>query len=997
LNAIIRLDSGSLLRLGEPRADQPQNPGVIANLLQDPIEYCLSTINQQWLRLQQGALRLFTTEPQRLRINTPYMNASIEGTEFFVSVSAKSTRVDVVQGSVAVCNAAGSVEDKNRLLKDGESAESINGGPPVLVTPRGAAQWALHFPKLSPSQTLAESSSNALQLLQHGQADSAIGQLENSQEAFDLALHSLIRITLNELEEAKSLSDDAIMQDNKEPTAWLARSYVEQANFELEEALKSLRQAHLLDLSRTDIQARLAEVLLATGREREAFDLAVTSVDRSPNIGRLQAVLGLLQLGRYEMHSAKQSFNTARELDPEDPIPRFGLALAHMRTNQVPKALQEMQLAVNLQPNSSLLRSYLGRLYLELGRMEEAAEQLTLANQFDPNDPTPLLFSALLSQRQGQPVMALTDLKQSETLVNRRAVYRSRASLDEDFAVALASRARIYQELGFSELARLDGMRSLQRDPGSYVGHRLMADFYLNRPRRELARQSEILQAQILQPLNNNPSQLRVADQNLSAFRDSGPFGVSLGEYNRLFTREGINRRIGIRTGSNNSKDAETQFAGLKNNTSIALSGFFSRTDGIDVNRDGRTSIVAGNLHQRVNNQLDLQLQLEKRTDETGDFSHTVTREVFDRNGRTKIKRNGLRLSAFFRPMLTKGNIFEVQHRKKATNQNVHLGLIATQEQQDFQKRVFSLNPSNDTTSRRNSVTESNVYGYRFSTFYSPHFGEVDSTIGLSLDSSHGRNRNKLSLNPKLGLGFKKGKTYWRAAAFRGSRRSILAARSLEPGNIMGFAQTVLQNLVNASTVVGVGVDTETFTHNSIPESGVSTGAEISLRKTDHTRVNKKLPRSTELEFQAYTHVTSQPYAITISARTSSWRSNEIELETQRIGQPRARTIRIDLDLRRYWKSGLSISFQPQYIYQRGRFYNFTSEPTSESKDAVVVVNLAINLNLNRYLGRFSDGILSFTGANIFDRAFSFQDEEPTNPSIAYERHLTLKVQLTTH
>ena len=60
-----------------------------------------------------------------------------------------------------------------------------------------------------------------------------------------------------------------------------------------------------------------------------------------------------------------------------------------------------------------------------------------------------------------RPVEALQDLQKSIELNDNRAVYRSRLLLDEDLAARSATLGRIYTDLGFQQLALVEGWKSL--------------------------------------------------------------------------------------------------------------------------------------------------------------------------------------------------------------------------------------------------------------------------------------------------------------------------------------------------------------------------------------------------------------------------------------------------------------------------------------------------------------------------------------------------------
>ena len=117
---------------------------------------------------------------------------------------------------------------------------------------------------------------------------------------------------------------------------------------------------------------------------------------------------------------------------------------------------------------------------------------------------------------------------------------RSRLLLDEDRAARSAGLARIYGELGFSQLALAEGFRALNDDPINYSAHRFLADAYLNQPNREIGRLSELLQSQLRQPENVQPLQPQLSETGLFIVPGAGPAQPSHNEYNRLFVRNGL-------------------------------------------------------------------------------------------------------------------------------------------------------------------------------------------------------------------------------------------------------------------------------------------------------------------------------------------------------------------------------------------------------------------------------------------------------------------------
>jgi ferric-dicitrate binding protein FerR (iron transport regulator) len=119
-DAVLRLDQNTTLRLLD-----------IAGREQD----------RSFLDIVRGAFQSFSRKPKTLAVNTPYLNGSIEGTEFLVRVDDTATTITVFEGVVTAANDRGQV-----ALQPGQAARAAAGEAPqtrILVRPRDEVQWAL--------------------------------------------------------------------------------------------------------------------------------------------------------------------------------------------------------------------------------------------------------------------------------------------------------------------------------------------------------------------------------------------------------------------------------------------------------------------------------------------------------------------------------------------------------------------------------------------------------------------------------------------------------------------------------------------------------------------------------------------------------------------------------------------------------------------------------------------------------------------------------------
>ena len=96
------------------------------------------------LDILSGVVHFFSRYRQSLRVTTPYVNATVEGTEFLVKAEKDHTLISVYEGQVLASNKSGSIR-----LDKGQSAIVYKGKAPevkMIVHPRFAVQWALYYP-----------------------------------------------------------------------------------------------------------------------------------------------------------------------------------------------------------------------------------------------------------------------------------------------------------------------------------------------------------------------------------------------------------------------------------------------------------------------------------------------------------------------------------------------------------------------------------------------------------------------------------------------------------------------------------------------------------------------------------------------------------------------------------------------------------------------------------------------------------------------------------
>src|SRR5687768_4590180 len=311
-----------------------------------------------------GAGYFITRFPKKFKVKTPHMNAAVEGTEFMVKLSSDATTLTVLEGKVS--SEAVATQDR-QLVAAGQSIQSGAGGAgeiTAVVKPLDAVSWALHYPRLSDSGTTAR----AEELLARGSVDEALVEIEklisaNPSDANPLALRAVIQIAKNDKEGAIEAATRAITADAGDYRGWLAISYVEQADFRLESALRSAKKAQSLHADSALAHARVAELQLSLGDTRRAEVAAMAAVASNPAESHAHAILGFVHLSQFRTEAARDDFTAAIERDSFGALPRLGLGLAMIRQGNLTKGREQLEIAVALDPASSLIRSYVGKAY----------------------------------------------------------------------------------------------------------------------------------------------------------------------------------------------------------------------------------------------------------------------------------------------------------------------------------------------------------------------------------------------------------------------------------------------------------------------------------------------------------------------------------------------------------------------------------------------------------------------------------------------------------
>lgn len=999
--AALRLNNESMLRLD-------QKTSITFPQLQEEKGTSL-------LDLLEGAIHIITRTPRPFKIRTPFANASVEGTEFFVGLKADTTEVIVYEGKVSVSNELGSL-----LLNDHEAAVTQKGQAPhkeIIIRPADAVQWALYYPAILDYWQRNENGNGNLirkasHLLTVGQAEEAkevirqVLQLESNHSDAH-ALLAIIAVAQNEKDHALELANKAVTLDQHSAAAHLALSYVQQAQFEIDLALESVQKVVALDAKNVLAWARLAELQMSLGYQDRALDAAQHAVSLNADLAKTQTVLGFAYLLQIDTQSAKTFFKQAIALDQADPMPRLGLGIALIREGSLEAGRIELEIAASLDPANSLIRSYLGKAYFEEKRYPLAGTQFDLAKERDPKDPTPWFYDAIQKQTQNRPVEALRDIQKSIELNNNRAVYRSKFLLDRDEAARGSSLARIFETLGFERRAIMETAKSLSFDPSNHSAHRFLSDTYANTPRHEAARVSELLQAQLLQPINVNSVQPHMAVADLNIITNTGPSNPGFNEFTPLMERSKPQLVTSGIVGSNSTLGDEIVFSRFNERTSISLGQFHYETKGFRANNDQNHDILNAFVQHALTSRLNIQAEVRTRSSDQGNLLQNFTKPSDDPKDaqnrfRRRIDEDSIRVGARYdiapnQNIIASGQFnnrrsedidpitssiadkhlafkteayqTEIQYQFRSDRVNVLAGsgIYRTSVDQN-QKGINSITGKQcclgilDSTSENNRSEKTNGYIYTNLNF-TPN---LNATMGFSYDSYKYNLVPIDGFNPKLGLQWNFTSYFRLRMAWIETIKAPLATnQTIEPTQVAGFNQLFDDINGTKSRRMGIGLDTHY-------ENKVLSGFEVSNRDLSIPTFSD--PLSSKLSGQDHDFIDQKEnlyYVYLYGILHKNWTVKSEARFERLLRHPRADELnRLDT---------LSMPIGIDYFNPQGIFANLTGTfvrqrvnhqgETNGGIEKFFLVDASVGYRFPKRMG-----ILSLEARNILDESFLFQN-----------------------
>ena len=975
-----------------------------------------------YIKLIQGAAFFRSHHPERHNIQTPFINLVNKGTEFLVEVGDNRTDISVFDGQVVAENKAGKIQ-----INNGQKGTAESNRPPQLqmlkVTPEDAVQWALYYPPIINDTDDGGSDGNsainlALAAYRQGDVQAALAVLANlppaQQTPRTLTLQAALLLTVGRLDEAQPLirqahqqvpnnsdafaleaviavaknrgqaallaANQAVAANPKSPVAHIAQSYAHQAVFDIEAALQATQEALKLAPNNALAWARQAELQLSTGDKAAALAAASKAQALNPRLARSQIVLGFANLAQTQLDEAKSAFQQALTLDSTDPLARLGLGLAKIRRGDLDAGKIDLESAVNLDPNNAVARSYLGKAYYELRNKDFASKEFEIAKMMDSKDPTPYFYDAILKQTTNRPVEALSDMQKAIDLNDNRAIYRSSLLLDKDLAARSAAQGRIYSDLGYQRLGLVEAWKSVSSDPSNYSAHRLLADNYSSQPRHDIARVSELLQSQLLQPINLTPVQPQLGEKNLLSIGSAGPASTSFNEFNPLFTSDRFTLQTSGVVGSNDTYGDEAVHSGLWRNFSYSLGQYHYQSGGFRTNNDVNVDILNGFIQASLTSNLSVQAEYRHREFDRGDVD-MLADGFFSSDIRLRTKndtyRGGLHYSISPNSEVIGSYIHsdsenfsqqpEAGDFGTLTNINGEQGEAQHLFHSEYISTISGIGVAESGVTAKDlefNESLSHINGYIYTYTHYPR--EFDWTLGISVDSleviSSGETTESKQINPKAGLLWRANKDLtFRTAISRTLKRSLITNQTIEPTQVAGFNQFYDDYTFTDAWLYGVAVDKKW-------DSQVFGGLEFIARDLSLLALSEKWD---EHNYRAYLNWNITPQL----AATLNFHLEEFKGGVPSSVVPESiTTYDSKVGLRYFHPSGFFCNFETEYVNQKTSWPDaFDDQDESTPATAVVhnnffVLNAGLGFRLPKRMG-----VLQFEIKNILGDQFNYQ------------------------
>ncbi len=510
-----------------------------------------------------------------------------------------------------------------------------------------------------------------------------------------------------------------------------------------------------------------------------------------------------------------------------------------------------------------------------------------------------------------------------------------------------------------------------------------MSDAYVGQPRFRSARASELLQAQLLQPINITPVQPQLTIDNIGILNSTGPGNLSSNEYDPMYTSNGGHILLNGAYGSRNTKTDNAIISGVYKNLSGSLGQFHYQTDGFRTNDDFKQDIYNAFAQFEVTRDFSLQVEFKSDDSKLGD----VVSRINGPNNETErriIEQDHIRLGGHYRidpkqDVIASGFYTTRKEIQSEISENGVNPLIAGKEAGYQAELQYLFHPASYEIIAGAGFLDSRVENLLSNTaflnkrsFYNAYFytklhllPELTTILGLGFDSYHfDRNRsdqNRDQFSPKFGFIWNPTKDLTiRGAAFRTLNRPLAVNQTIEPTQIAGFNQ--FYDAVNGTTSWQYSAGLDYQYKNSL-----FFGGETNWRVKANQPVNRNTfgENRNESRHLSYLYWTPMDWL----ALRAEYKYEKVTREDNRPSNNNPVNIathEVPLSFNFFHPNGLFAKISGTYVNQNAAFNS--DESIENFSESFWTIDTTVGYRLPKRIG-----LISFEVRNILDNSFNYQ------------------------
>jgi outer membrane receptor protein involved in Fe transport len=587
---------------------------------------------------------------------------------------------------------------------------------------------------------------------------------------------------------------------------------------------------------------------------------------------------------------------------------------------------------------------------------------------------------------------------------------------------------RIFKDLGFEQRALVEGWHSLTDDPANYSAHRLLADSYASRPRHEIARVSELLQSQLLQPLNIDSLQPQLAESSLQNLEGAGPSTLSFNEFNPLFMRDRLALQVNGLVGNHDTLSDDLVISGIKGPTSLSMGQFHYETDGFRPNNDLKHDIYNVFFQSAISPQFNVQTEFRRRKTDQGDLQLRFDPTKFELGTRRRVDQDSVRLGARFSPspysnFIASGIYTDRKSTVSRTQDSAEPDISARDDEKGYEiegryllrRNWFNVTlgggvsdidvdthlrfqfplpfcplPFCETIDKFNQK-HVNLYAY-YNAFWP---STMTWSFGLSYESFDERDLEVDKINPKLGVQWDFAD--WgrlRLAYLRTVKRPLAIDQTIEPTQIAGFNQFF--DDINGTKSEQFGAAFDAVLNKNLFAGIEYSGRDLEVPIQNITTLRTEVFHRSEDMIRTYLYWT--PHRHWASSVETAYERFERPVSDPNVVQdnvfPKVETVSIPASVRYFHPSGFFAALGGTFVHQKVDLAPAATFP--RDSDDFYLMDAALGYRFPKRLG-----IIRLEARNLLDENFFYQDlniqtaGEVVTPRFNPDRTVLLRLTLT--